>query len=63
MKEETAKPTISCFNCGAALVCGAVNGDAICWCDNLPNVMPLNEKAASCYCRECLEKMMNEKKD
>ncbi|MBK0404468.1 hypothetical protein I5M27_15825 [Adhaeribacter sp. BT258] len=56
MKDENAKTTISCFHCGAVLVCGAINGDAICWCDSLPNLMPLNEKTTSCYCQECLEK-------
>lgn len=61
MENENAKPTISCFNCGAELVCGAVNGDETCWCDSLPNIMPLNEQATSCYCRECLEKVLEEK--
>ena len=61
MNDENAKATISCFQCGAELVCGAVNGDTTCWCDSLPKIMPLNEEATSCYCRECLEKVMQEK--
>ena len=58
MNSPKEKPTISCFQCGAELVCGAVNGDATCWCDSLPNIMPLNEEATSCYCQACLEKVM-----
>jgi hypothetical protein len=58
MKDENAKAIIFCFQCGAELVCGAVNGDATCWCDSLPNIMPLNEEATSCYCRDCLENLL-----
>lgn len=61
MKSENAKATISCFQCGSDLVCGAVNGDATCWCDGLPNIMPLNPKATSCYCQNCLEKALQKK--
>jgi hypothetical protein len=61
MPNSEKKPTISCFQCGAVLVCGAVNGDATCWCDSLPNNMPLNEKATSCYCRTCLEQILEKK--
>ncbi|KAA9325390.1 cysteine-rich CWC family protein [Adhaeribacter soli] len=62
MKDENAKSTISCFQCGAELICGAVNGDATCWCDSLPNIMPLNQEAASCYCQTCLEKELQKKR-
>ena len=61
MPNPENKSTLSCFQCGAELLCGAVNGDATCWCDSLPNIMPLNEEATSCYCQKCLEKVMQEK--
>jgi hypothetical protein len=61
MPNSENKIIISCFNCGAELVCGAINGDATCWCDSLPNIMPLNKEATSCYCQACLEKVMQEK--
>lgn len=61
MPNSEKKTTISCFKCGAELVCGAVNGDATCWCDSLPNIMPLNEESMSCYCRDCLEKELLKK--
>lgn len=58
--ETPEKPliTISCFKCGEALVCGAVNGNETCWCAALPHRMPLDKKATSCYCLECLEKTL-----
>jgi hypothetical protein len=61
MPNPENKSTISCFNCGAELVCGALNGDASCWCVNLPNIMPLNADATSCYCQICLEKKLQKK--
>ncbi|MFC5270548.1 cysteine-rich CWC family protein [Adhaeribacter terreus] len=61
MPNPENKPTIPCYKCGTGLLCGAVNGDAICWCDSLPNIMPLNEDATSCYCKSCLEKELQKK--
>ncbi|HSI90883.1 MAG TPA: hypothetical protein VK927_07170 [Adhaeribacter sp.] len=61
MQNPQKKPTIFCFQCGAELVCGAMTGAVTCWCDRLPNVMPLNEAAGSCFCQDCLEKIIAEK--
>lgn len=61
MPNPEKKITISCFNCGTELICGAENGDPTCWCDNLPNIMPLNAEANSCYCQACLEKELQKK--
>lgn len=61
--EAQKKPavTIFCLKCGEALFCGAVNGSETCWCDALPNVMPVSEEAASCYCKACLEEILKVK--
>ena len=49
-----------CANCGTSLFCGAVNGNAECWCMELPRVMPIDENA-SCFCKNCLEKEIENK--
>lgn len=50
-----------CPECGAEFRCGAVAGEATCWCFDLPNVIPLDQigddqQPAGCLCPECLQK-------
>jgi predicted Fe-S protein YdhL (DUF1289 family) len=44
-----------CGQCGDALVCGPLEPGGDCWCDRLPNIMPLQPEADSCLCPACLE--------
>ena len=56
---------VICKQCGTKFTCGANAGDGACWCFELPNVMPLSNEARSsddCYCKKCLEEMINRKK-
>ena len=50
MKEE--KKNI-CPKCGDEFVCGAENGNSVCWCNNLPPLKNANMDG-SCYCKKCL---------
>jgi hypothetical protein len=48
----------ACPSCGGAVECGMANGDAICWCCELPHVLPISGGNAPCFCRACLEKLI-----
>lgn len=49
----------ACPGCGEMVACGMSNGEAACWCTELPRVLPVpaNDSAALCYCRSCLQKL------
>jgi hypothetical protein len=46
-----------CAACGAAFHCGA-SGDAPCWCAGLPPVAVPEPLAGGCYCRRCLQQLL-----
>jgi len=50
--------TLNCSQCKATLNCQADNINA-CWCSELPNILPLDEAATECLCRDCTIKKKN----
>ena len=58
---------VYCTACGALLHCGMVAGDAICWCHDLPHVIPVptalkagdSGQKAGCLCPPCLKKLID----
>ena len=42
-----------CARCGSSFECGAVCGNARCWCMDLPHVVPV-DGATRCLCLNCL---------
>jgi hypothetical protein len=50
-----------CPACGEPVECGMRNGDETCWCFALPPALPMlrEESAARCYCRKCLQKLID----
>jgi hypothetical protein len=54
------KPIVhACPGCGGPVACGMTNGEAKCWCTELPPALPVpaNDGGVLCYCRSCLEKL------
>lgn len=50
----------TCGRCGAKFRCGVEAGDTICWCFELPHVLPVNgTQYNGCLCPECLRELMN----
>jgi hypothetical protein len=49
----------SCAGCGQAFRCGATDGDARCWCFELPALEKVTD-GAGCYCPQCLAKLTSE---
>jgi hypothetical protein len=47
-----------CPRCGVSFVCGIANGESVCWCFGLPNVIFLDGdgagSASACLCPQCL---------
>ncbi|MBP6280207.1 MAG: cysteine-rich CWC family protein [Rhodocyclaceae bacterium] len=50
-----------CAKCGATFSCGMVAGEAHCWCEDLPKLMPLDAEASACFCRPCLAREIAER--
>jgi uncharacterized protein len=49
------EPRETCPECGARFPCGALAGDDSCWCQAVPNVVPVPLSAdARCLCPACL---------
>lgn len=44
-----------CGQCGDDLFCGPEEPGGDCWCDRLPNIMPLQAEIDSCLCANCLQ--------
>lgn len=44
-----------CGQCGAEFLCGPQEDNGDCWCDRLPNIMPLLSPADACLCKACLQ--------
>jgi len=38
------------------------NGDQTCWCFELPHVLPVSGSDAQCFCRACLESLIDRRK-
>jgi hypothetical protein len=38
------------------------NRDQTCWCCALPHVLPIAADDAQCFCRACLEKLIDQRK-
>ena len=49
---------LSCSQCNATLTCRADDINA-CWCNELPAILPLDDAATSCLCRDCTIKKIN----
>jgi len=49
--------TQPCPGCGDDFDCGMLAGIQPCWCACLPLRRPVPDKAATCYCPRCLEKL------
>ncbi|MBI4741187.1 MAG: cysteine-rich CWC family protein [Betaproteobacteria bacterium] len=49
-----------CPGCGQSFTCGAVNGDARCWCMEQPSGVFEPSAGASCYCPACLNARINQ---
>lgn len=44
-----------CAQCGATFTCGPQTPGTDCWCDEVPNVLPLKAPADGCLCPACLD--------
>ena len=51
-----------CTSCGQGFLCGAELHEGACWCSELPLKMeiPDEQDDASCYCPDCLKKLIEE---
>lgn len=49
----------TCSNCGTAFPCGAMDANNNCWCNTLPNIVPLPEQG-DCLCPACLKAKIKE---
>jgi len=47
-----------CERCGAAFGCGSGAEDGGCWCNELPQVLPLSLDGSDCLCPGCLKAHM-----
>ncbi len=58
MKQMTNK---TCPQCGTEFTCNVTNGDATCWCFDLPNVIILDaiDPPTDCLCPTCLQAKIN----
>jgi len=45
-----------CSQCGNEFECGSGGKNGGCWCQDLPNVMPLSLDSSDCLCADCLTK-------
>jgi hypothetical protein len=52
----------ACPGCGGAVECGMSNNDETCWCCELPHVLPISGSDAQCFCKTCLEKLIDQRK-
>ena len=50
-----------CGRCGADFLCGPQKDNGDCWCDRLPNIIPLDANKLSCLCPDCLGKLIEKK--
>ncbi|NJO24081.1 MAG: cysteine-rich CWC family protein [Sphingomonadales bacterium] len=52
-----------CPACGGPVGCGMAKGEPTCWCMELPHAMPMPSaaSAARCYCRTCLQKLIDDR--
>lgn len=51
----------TCGRCGVKFRCGIEAGDTVCWCFELPHVMPMQpdeNQYNGCLCPECLREMI-----
>jgi hypothetical protein len=50
----------ACGQCGAELLCGPQEPYGNCWCDNLPNIMPVLPTSDTCLCRTCIDQSIQQ---
>lgn len=51
-----------CEGCGAPFRCGMRDGEARCWCADLPNVVPVpGDGPAACLCPDCLDELIRKR--
>lgn len=51
-------PDKICPQCNQKFTCGIADGESICWCFDLPNIIPLDEisnTSSDCLCPQCLQ--------
>lgn len=48
-----------CIRCGAEFSCGKSEGASRCWCEDLPQVMPVTDEG--CLCPGCLKQEISRK--
>lgn len=52
-------PRSICELCHGSFECGKDSKNG-CWCDKIPNVMPVPTDTGSCLCPDCLQKKVKE---
>ena len=62
-RADASRTVHACPSCGGAVECGMANGDETCWCCDLPHVLPVSGSDAKCFCKACLEKLIDGRKD
>ncbi len=56
---KTLEPNHTCGRCGAKFRCGVEAGDTLCWCLELPHILPVHgTQYNGCLCPECLRELM-----
>ena len=60
--EKTSKisPKKQCASCGKLFSCYSTKTQS-CWCTTYPAIMPINEDAIDCLCRQCLGDVIQKK--
>jgi len=51
-----------CAGCGGVFTCGMAAGLARCWCEDAPPLKAPPHENQSCYCPECLKKLLAEER-
>ena len=59
MMQPVSVNTLMCPRCGASNNCGVAQGQAVCWCMQLPVLKAAQTAApaAVCYCQHCLTEL------
>lgn len=47
-----------CAQCGQHFTCGSGGKQGGCWCQDLPNLLPLTDSKGDCLCPDCLTKAL-----
>lgn len=53
-RRDNPPTAAACPRCGIAFTCGMKAGQALCWCAELPPILPPEPLLGRCFCPDCL---------